>query len=535
MIRLVVVALVITATNVDALCQEQSEIICSVPSTFGELGSISGSPNAREVVYICHVETDMWTPFHLFVNGKEIARVNILAPTAVYWSTDSTAFGWWKKIESGWVPVVTSVQGDELYVGTVSYKSLAIGKTGFTNVSSRMEVGPTVIDYHCDEEGIQYLGEKPTVEEVAGIHLALENKGERAAWFARHRSPEGVTSWEVFDGKEHKGSYENVWLPSLRLNVKEPRLAYVVRRGDKEAFVVVGEKQWGPYVGYSRIYLSQDGKRFGWFAVPAGSEKWFLFVDGEKTAGPFDEGVCCEFLPKGDVAYVARHTEACVAVTPKGHRRIASDNYVAGPCFSADGDHIAFATAQSSYPWSSAVIVDDEKVFGSFAAITNRYSDHIELKKYGVLSLAWSTSTDSVATLTAMVVDGGKIRRLEKTFGRKSGLASPREMSIITSAEGSARSADGAPADVDLGRFAVIGIFRVSSLWAGDDLQHYRIVDASADGKTLCYAMAVGKALKEDLGQYLGRKVGLVGDIMPHPNPQLSTALVKFSQIVTLD
>lgn len=269
--------------------------------------------------------------------------------------------------------------------------------------------------------------------------------------------------------------------------------------------------------------------------MPAGNEKWFLFVDGEKTAGPFDEGVCCEFLPKGDVAYVARHTEAYIAVTPNGQKRIKNGKYVAGPCFSNSGDHIAFATAQSKYPWSTTVIVDDVKVLGSFAAITTRYSDHIELEKYGVLSLAWSTSTDGVDILRALVVDGGKIKRSEKTFGKENGHVNPRQASIITSTEGSAGPAEGAPADVNLGRFAVIGIFKISSLYTGDELQHYMIVDASTKGKILCYAMPVGEAIKVDLVQYLGRKVGLVGEIMRHSNQKIIIPLVKFSEIVTLD
>jgi len=83
----------------------------------------------------------------------------------------------------------------------------------------------------------------------------------------------------------------------------------------------------------------------------------------------------------------------------------------------------------------------------------------------------------------------------------------------------------------ELGRFAVIGQFQTSNIYAGRaELIHYRIIDDS--GKTLCYALASGSASELDLGEFLGRKVGLVGTIEPHL--QTAGALVRFAGIVDL-
>ena len=83
----------------------------------------------------------------------------------------------------------------------------------------------------------------------------------------------------------------------------------------------------------------------------------------------------------------------------------------------------------------------------------------------------------------------------------------------------------------ELGRFAVIGQFQTSNIYSGRaELIHYRIIDDS--GKTLCYALASGSASELDLGEFLGRKVGLVGTIEPHL--QTAGALVRFAGIVDL-
>jgi len=83
----------------------------------------------------------------------------------------------------------------------------------------------------------------------------------------------------------------------------------------------------------------------------------------------------------------------------------------------------------------------------------------------------------------------------------------------------------------ELGRFAVIGQFQTSNIYGPPaELTHYRIIDDS--GKILCYAVASGSASEMDLSKLLGRKVGLVGTIEPHP--QTVGALVRFAEIVDL-
>lgn len=83
----------------------------------------------------------------------------------------------------------------------------------------------------------------------------------------------------------------------------------------------------------------------------------------------------------------------------------------------------------------------------------------------------------------------------------------------------------------ELGRFAVIGRFQISSIYGAQaELKHYRIIDDS--GKILCYALPEGSASKMALSEFVGRKVGLVGTIEPHL--QTSKALVRFAEIVDL-
>lgn len=83
----------------------------------------------------------------------------------------------------------------------------------------------------------------------------------------------------------------------------------------------------------------------------------------------------------------------------------------------------------------------------------------------------------------------------------------------------------------DLGRFAVIGQLQTSSVYAPQAAPvHYRITDEN--GRVKCYAVAAGAALEQDLGEFVGRKVGLVGTIEPHA--ETKGALVRFTQAVEL-
>ena len=80
----------------------------------------------------------------------------------------------------------------------------------------------------------------------------------------------------------------------------------------------------------------------------------------------------------------------------------------------------------------------------------------------------------------------------------------------------------------ELGRFVVVGQFQVFKTYGPG---HYRLVDDS--GKMTCYALPGDPVSETDLGKFVGRKVGLVGVIEPHP--QTAGALVKFTEIVELE
>jgi len=83
----------------------------------------------------------------------------------------------------------------------------------------------------------------------------------------------------------------------------------------------------------------------------------------------------------------------------------------------------------------------------------------------------------------------------------------------------------------DLGRFAAVGQFQTSSVYGSEpEPIRYRIIDDS--NKTVCYASATGAASRMDLSKLVGRRVGLVGTIEPHPPTK--GALVRFAEIVEL-
>jgi len=80
----------------------------------------------------------------------------------------------------------------------------------------------------------------------------------------------------------------------------------------------------------------------------------------------------------------------------------------------------------------------------------------------------------------------------------------------------------------DLTVFTVVGIFQTSSVYGMEaGLIHYRIIDDA--GKILCYALYTGQAEEIDLNKFIDKKVGLIGDIKPHP--QTKSALLTFTQI----
>jgi len=83
-----------------------------------------------------------------------------------------------------------------------------------------------------------------------------------------------------------------------------------------------------------------------------------------------------------------------------------------------------------------------------------------------------------------------------------------------------------------LGRYAVIGVLRPSSVYGGDSPEkRYRIMDDK--GKTRCYVKPVGVAVGTDMTPYFGQKVGLIGTIKAHP--AAGGALVEFTHIEKLE
>ena len=83
----------------------------------------------------------------------------------------------------------------------------------------------------------------------------------------------------------------------------------------------------------------------------------------------------------------------------------------------------------------------------------------------------------------------------------------------------------------DLGRFAVVGILKESSIYSDrTDSSQYRIIND--DNITLCYVKPAGDMTSEDLSQYFGQKVGLVGTIKPYL--AIGGAMVEFTQICSL-
>jgi hypothetical protein len=83
----------------------------------------------------------------------------------------------------------------------------------------------------------------------------------------------------------------------------------------------------------------------------------------------------------------------------------------------------------------------------------------------------------------------------------------------------------------ELGGFTAVGWFQSSRIYGPEEeLKHYRIIDDSS--QTVCYALPEGPASQVDLSGFVGRKVGLVGTVEPHP--QTKSALVRFTEITEL-
>jgi uncharacterized protein YgiM (DUF1202 family) len=79
----------------------------------------------------------------------------------------------------------------------------------------------------------------------------------------------------------------------------------------------------------------------------------------------------------------------------------------------------------------------------------------------------------------------------------------------------------------ELGKFAVIGEFQAFAVYGPG---HYKILNDS--GKTVCYAVPAADASTKNLTELIGKKVGLVGTLEPHPPTK--RVRVRFTDIVEL-
>ena len=78
-----------------------------------------------------------------------------------------------------------------------------------------------------------------------------------------------------------------------------------------------------------------------------------------------------------------------------------------------------------------------------------------------------------------------------------------------------------------LGKHTAVGVFRNTQEVTG----HYILVDDT--GKILTYALPMDSFVAVDIESFLGKKVGLIGDLQPYP--KASHALIKFIEITEVD
>lgn len=78
-----------------------------------------------------------------------------------------------------------------------------------------------------------------------------------------------------------------------------------------------------------------------------------------------------------------------------------------------------------------------------------------------------------------------------------------------------------------LGKYTVIGVFKNTQEVTG----HYILVDDT--GKILTYALPMDSFTIVDINSFLGKKVGLIGDLQPYP--KASHARIKFTEIVEVE
>ena len=151
--------------------------------------------------------------------------------------------------------------------------------------------------------------------------------------------------------------------------------------------------------------------------------------------------------------------------------------------------------------------------------------DYTELKK-GLTEIAKDEKAGRVARYAEFVL--GQIEGYELALTVSKQVQLQNEQLQKTEA-GIEKAREARLAEVkNLGKYAVVGEFQP---YASFGPGNYRIVDSS--GKMICYALPSGAAAQMDLKGFIGKKVGLVGQI--EPNLATKKALVRFTEIKVME
>ncbi|MBN2019963.1 MAG: SH3 domain-containing protein [Sedimentisphaerales bacterium] len=168
------------------------------------------------------------------------------------------------------------------------------------------------------------------------------------------------------------------------------------------------------------------------------------------------------------------------------------------------------------------------------AAVDAEKAKPVEQQNFGDIKtalniLAADKQTPRIASIAANLLKSIEKCELAKSISQSTKLQD-EEFKQTTQKIEAARAAKLADF-VDNGIFAVIGRFQESTVFAeSPELKYYRVMDD--EGKTVCYAQAIGSAAKQDLSEFIDKEVGLVGSIEPKPEIGGVGVLVKFTDII---
>lgn len=380
----------------------------------GPLENMYASPDASYVVSIRHEKKDTITPFHIYIDDRLVEKVSLLYPYGFSFVQDASAFAWWKYTSKGWIPVVTTVEGKSKSVVKEPYNSIVYYSGGWHNMSLTTTVGSSSITVYYDNEGFAHVGGEPKGSRIAGNFLSINPKTKNLALFEGKYKDGVITSWWVTKENNHYGPYPWVWFGSLMYNPQGSMLSFAVHR--KEGwFVMVNNKEYGPYNDIGRVSFDKEGRNAVWCGkIEQGT---YLFVNGKKGPGPFEEVLGYRFLDSGQLAYVVKNDEKCIAVTPQKEFELPIFDYVLGPLMSPEGTYVAGVIAEKRHPWFSEVVVNGECLWGPYDAFMEVLEGgRSRLKKHGVLGLAWSRTKNGDEILSAIVNTKRGIERIQKVF-----------------------------------------------------------------------------------------------------------------------